>query len=114
MFVEGPFDDIALRILSIDYLSFFLSSSVARFKANCGVRPLRVEYPNVEDEDVIRERERVKASEGEAKPHRGTLRFVNLKKVFPPKKRGGPVNVAVNNMSLDVYVVCQYYSGDSD
>ena len=102
----------------------------------CGSRVIVPEHPNIEDDDVHRERERVTQSEetlatlgepggvdgggdggcgGGGGNHakdddtgvgggfgRGILRFFNVRKVFPPKMRGGPVNVAVADLCLDV------------
>lgn len=59
--------------------------------------------------DVKAERQRIDADDdGNHSRQNGVqpiLRFNHVKKVFPPQKRNAPVNVAVADLCLDMYVV---------
>lgn len=99
----------------LPFHSGLLLSYLTRTGRSCASQPLIVEYPSIEDDDVKRERElvvqseetlhvadQVQCSEGDRPYGRGILRFVNVRKVFRPKQRGDPANVAVADLCLDV------------
>ena len=69
------------------------------------------EQPKVAEQAAMQEMQEVQEVQGLAQTSeeggecgRGILRFVNVRKVFGPKQRGGPANVAVSDLCLDVYV----------